>query len=176
MKVDSRLVIIAIIAVVFIIDLVWFTPRQIRTFFGMQSEIRGFKEKITQFNKEKSHKHQYIADKLRVEEDIMNLRSLILTSQDIPKLQAYLSRRAKENGVEVEEIRSAPPQIYKTVGESKFFSLPIHMRLVAAFHSVGKFLNAIEGGEYFLIMKKLSMRGSKPYHRVNIDLWVILKE
>ncbi|MCK4810176.1 MAG: type 4a pilus biogenesis protein PilO [Candidatus Omnitrophica bacterium] len=175
-KIDKQLAIIMSIYLLCLIDTFVFVPFQIKNFFSIQSKMQELEKNIEQFRNERSCKEKFISDKERIRKDIFNLENKIITFEDISALQAYISGKAKNNGLEIASITLSPPQNHKTTSKGQFLYAPLKITLESNFHSLGSFFNDFERGDYFLMVKEILIRGGRPYHTVVIDLGAIIKK
>ncbi|RKY41519.1 MAG: hypothetical protein DRP81_08345 [Candidatus Omnitrophota bacterium] len=175
MKLDKRILIVIVYVALFL-EIFWFTPFQIKKFIHLFSEVGRLRKNIVQFSSQKNYQQNLLSRKKEISREIIELKSKIIAPQDVSALQAYLSRKAKENRLDIEEISPNSPQEYKITSQGKFLALPVDIILEADFHSLARFFGDLEKGDYFLAPKEMEVIGAKPYHRVNLELYALIKE
>ncbi|MCP4653384.1 MAG: type 4a pilus biogenesis protein PilO [Candidatus Omnitrophica bacterium] len=152
------------------------TPLQLKSIFTLNTKIDDLKENISKTTADINSKQQFISDIKKIKESIASLKGEIIPSQDISTLQAYLSKQAKENNIEIVETGSGMPIVAKIINTERFLYVPISIATQCGFHSLGRFLSEIEKGKYSLKIDSLTISGSKPYHSVSIRLLALVKE
>lgn len=173
---DKRLNTSIFIVIAFLLVLFVVTPFQVKTFFSLISKTKDYKKKIAQVKKDISSRDQFIAQKETIAKEIMQLASKVIGSCDISGIQAYISSKAKDHGLEISEISASMLQSYKKTSKGNFYHIPISIKAKCGFHNLGRFLDEIEKSDYFLVVKRLAIKGQRPYHEVEIDIVGLTKE
>ena len=92
-------------------------------------------------------------------------------------LSDYISKRAKENNVEILEFITKEPQFYKELSEGKFFYRPLQIGAKAKFHDLALFLNSQERGSYFLETREVRIKKiGSPYHDFVLLIYALQQE
>jgi Tfp pilus assembly protein PilO len=176
---DKRTIIYIGCALVLLIDLVFIIPLQIRTVVRLRSNIGALKKTIKDYEQDTANLTQ-----LKNERDmITNIHipgyiGRIIKPQEIFMLTDYISRKAKENNIEILEIITKEPKVLKKISDGSFFSRPIEVNLKGRFHDVATLLNALEQGSYFLETKELAIKevGVSSVHTFRMVVYAIQQE
>jgi len=159
-----------------ILEIALILPFQFINFGRLFKKVQGLKKKVVQAKESMASKDEMAREKEKTRLDILNLKGKIITSGDISAVLAYISRKAKENSVDVLEITQGRPRAYKTIDKTKFFHLPVRIKAQAAFHNLNKFFNSLEEGYYFLEPGILAIKENISYNTVDITLVLLFKE
>lgn len=174
--VDKRTVVCFSVYFIAIVEIALILPCQIKGYVRLRSQSTALNEKISHFNRDVESEGAFLEEKENAGVDIFNIEAKMITSQDISTVSAYISKKAKENNVNISQIIPAALQEYKKTSEGTFSYLPLRIDARAGFHSLAQFLNVLEVGEYFLHTKKLAIQGDKPYHQVDFVIDILVKE
>lgn len=175
-KLDKKEVFYFFFYFILIFNLFFILPYGVKKTLDLNSKINNLKSSIFQFNQDIDFKDRFIAERERIRENILNLKSKIISSQDISTISAYLSLKAKENAVDIQEILPREIQPYKTTSEGNFFYLPLKIEAKARFHNLAHFFNALEKGHYLLEIKELIIKEASFYHKVSIVVCALLQK
>ena len=175
-KLNKKEVISLVIYGVCLIEIFLIIPVQVKNFSSLHHKTSVLKKKITQAKKDLLSKDEFANNKEKMKLDIIDLESSLATSQDISAVLAFISRKAKENAVDILEVTQSRPKLYKKIAGMKVYSLPITVRAKAGFHNLCQCLNAFQGGFYFLKIDSLSIKGNSPYHEVKFVVTALFKE
>jgi len=175
-KLNKKEIIALAIYVFCIIEIVFIFPIQIKKFTSLHSKVKDLSEKLKEAKRDLDSKDAFINAKEKLKLDIVNLDSKIITSADISSVSAFISRKAKENSVELSEIIQSPPKFYKKTEKAKFFYLPIKVKAKGYFHNICHLLNELGEGYYFLETKELTIKSNTPYHDIVFEVVTLLKE
>ena len=179
MKRDKRLGIILSIYIFCVLELALFIPLGIKGVISAHSKTTKLKNSLSQFIKDKGNINNYLLSKEKKRKRILSIKSKIISSQDISEFQAYISDRAKDNHIEIEEIgpyHSKEAEKPVDICGAKFSYQPVKMKLISNYHTLAKFFNDLEKGRYFLTVKEFSIVSGIPYDKVNAEVWAIEKE
>ncbi len=175
-EVDKKTVVLLAFYVFLVIDLVIIVPLQIKKLTSLHSQFLRMQRRIRQYEEDKHLKDTFAARKEKIIFSIEQLKNKIVDSSDIITLSTYISTKAKENAVELEEILPDRMEPYKTTSEGKFYYLPLRIKAKAGFHNLAQFINVLEEGFYFLEVRELEVKENTPYHKVKLVVVAIVKE
>ena len=175
-KLDKKEIISLVIYGICLVEIFFIIPVQVKNFSSLHHKMSVLKKKVIQAKKGFSSKDEFINDKEKIKMDIVNLESSFATSQDISAVLAFISRRAKENVVDILEVAQSRPKLYKKIAGMKVYSLPIRVKAKAGFHNLCQCLNALQSGFYFLKISSLSIKGNSLYHEVRFVVTALFKE
>ncbi|MCM8774147.1 MAG: type 4a pilus biogenesis protein PilO [Candidatus Omnitrophica bacterium] len=170
---DRKKIILAIF-VFFILDLLVIFPFQIKCFVNLFRDTGNLKRKISLF-KQELNSPDLFREQTSLKQDIERLQSKIIVLQDISTVLTYISRTAKANNVEIQEISAGLPKEFTKIGENSFYHVPINIEAQANFHDLAWFMNTVEEGKYFIEVKELNIQKGNPYHRVKMSLILVMK-
>ena len=174
-KLDEKLEICIFIVFVFLALLVGATPYQVKSYFALGGKIKKLNKNISQIKLDISSQNRYLADKDKINRQIMDLGSRIITSQEVSLIQAYISTKAGENGLEVVEMGSGALIKHRTISKGTFYRAPIRLKLRCGYHNLARFLNELEKADYYLEVRTLTVNSAKPYHKVELEIVALVK-
>jgi len=175
-KLDKKAIVAMVIYGVCIVEILFVIPVQIKNFSSLHHKLSVLKKKVVQAKKDLSSKDEFANNKEKIKLDIVNLESSLATSQDISSVLAFISRKAKENAVDILEVAQASAKPYKKIAGTQIYSLPITVRAKAGFHNLCQFLNVLQSGFYFIKIDSLFIKGNSPYHKVRFVATILFKE
>jgi len=175
-RLDKKAIISIVVYAIFLIEILFIAPIQIKRFSSLHSKVRDLRKKVTQAKNDLNSKDKFIQDKEKIKLDIVELESGFIASGDISSVLSFISRKAKENAVDVLEITQSSTKLYTKIGSAKIYSLPIKVKAQAGFHNLSQYLNALQDGYYFLSVDELFIKGNSPYHKAMFVLTALFKE
>ncbi|MFH1771601.1 MAG: type 4a pilus biogenesis protein PilO [Candidatus Omnitrophota bacterium] len=150
----------------------WVTPEQIKKSLKISKELKKLKEQKAVIDSNVFSKDDFIRTKNAIENDVAEIKNKVITMQDISSLQAYLSEKAKEKGLEIANMNSSTSKTAVEIGENNYFTLTNKIEFTGGYHNLGQFLNEIENGTYLLGIKNISLMGNKPVHSIHMEIVV----
>jgi|GEM_PF-1665511 hypothetical protein len=176
LKLNKKTIVYASFYIVLLFDLAAVLPLQVQKIIKVNLQAGDLKKKINLFEQEAIREVSLFDEKIRINKEIADRENKIASTGDTSAISVFLSSKAKETNFDAQEIVSGKLQEAKTIGESKFFYLPLKMEGRAGFHNLGQFLNLVETGPYSLLVKELSIRAANPYHEISISLTALLRD
>ncbi len=175
-KLDRKSVVSLIIYGFCLTEMFLVIPVQVKNFSSLHHKINALKKKVSEAKKDLSSRNEFANDKEKIKLDIADLESSLATSQDISSVLAFISRKAKENAVDILEVTQSSPKLYKKISSMRIYSLPITVKAKAGFHNLSQYLNALQSGFYLLEINGLSIESDSPYHKVKFVVMALFKE
>jgi len=176
MNLDKKTLIYLVIILVTLVTIVIITPMQIKNIVVLNKKIKTLRDEITKIQEDVNSRPKVLADTEKVKLSIAELKSKIISMQDVSSLQTYISQVAKENNLEIVETASTPPTAYKKIGTTSFVQIPINVTAKGTFHNLGRFTAKIESREYCLEIKRLTIVPGKPQLNINLNIVAIARE
>jgi len=176
MRIDKRTVIYSIIALATAAMAFVVTPMQVKNIIALNKNILKLREDIDKVHEDVASKKETSADIEKIKSAIAARQNKIIGYQDISSLQAYISAKAKINGLELAETAALPPTKYKKIGETSLVHIPLNISLRGNFHSLGRFINDLETGEYSLSVADLNVSGYGQQQTISLGIVALAKE
>ncbi|MBP9854561.1 MAG: type 4a pilus biogenesis protein PilO [Candidatus Omnitrophica bacterium] len=182
-KMDEKTIYIIFAAVlfsVFLLDYFVLMRPQLAALTKINPEIKILSDDIAKAKIDITKLDQYQKNVVELEEGIQKENKKVEPKEDVPLILEHISRLANKNGVKINQImpNAVDSEIVLENNERVYYSLPIEVEAKAGYHNFGRFINAIENGDKFLRVKKLtmaSMAGAKD-HSVKLTLEAIVYE
>ncbi len=159
----------------FILQLVLLPPL-VKKIIKSLTSLSKLKKEIFQYEKDAKNESTFLQEKEALRKKNIELESRIISSQDIASVSAYISEKAKQNGVEILKITSQSFQLIKETPQNKFFYFPLLIEAKASFHNLAYFLNCLEQGLYLLETKEIIIENNWPTHKIKMVICAIGKE
>jgi len=173
---DKKTVFRGAFYLVLALDLLLILPLQAKGLVKLHSQMKKLSQDISDFQKEYARQDQKEKEKEDLGLELLSLDEKTVSIQDISSLSVYISDKAKQNDVEVLEIMPGQPVAYKTTDRGKFSSMDIKIEASGGYHNVGRFVNALESGIYFLSGKTLVVRKGARVHRLSLVVQAVVRE
>jgi len=157
-------------------DLLLVVPLQIRSVLGNNVSLHKVKVRISQYNRDKADGDDFLKEKERLSRDILSLQGRIIPRRDVSSVSAYISSKAKDNNVDIFEVTAGTEEEYKNSGGNRYYYLPLKIEAESGYHDLGRFLNALSMGEYYLDTEEILVQGNAPYHKTGLIISILLKE
>jgi Tfp pilus assembly protein PilO len=174
MKLDNKFGMFLLFYIGFVV-LALIIPVQVGNIFSVNAKTAELKGKIEKFQQGMKQQDQLSQEKLKISEEITEMENRVATSQDVSAITAYISSQAKENSVEIIEVTPQPIVSYKKTADGQFSKLPLKIEARASYHSLGKFLNRLETGGYFIEAKAMIIKAGQPVNEVSLILNALIK-
>ncbi|MBI3314965.1 MAG: type 4a pilus biogenesis protein PilO [Candidatus Omnitrophica bacterium] len=93
----------------------------------------------------------------RAELEAMSLK--IRSPQEVPLILEEISRTANQFNVKIDQLKPMPESQETLIStpEGKYYALPIVIKAVCGYHMFGHFLNTLESGHLFFILRDWHM-------------------
>ena len=137
----------------------------------MQSiaEVKEVRQKVLDARDEIDRENSLKLQLKELEETQQKYQSAIPVESDLSSILDYLSVEAKNSGITLLGVE--PTEQESRIGP--FRTLKLSLRAKAGYHSLGKFLSQLEGGERFIEVDAFEIRGdakSPREHNIQLSL------
>ncbi len=142
-----------------------------------------------QIKKMSDDTHEVIVDKQRIGLLRKNLQESrnkasalsikVRPIQEVPAILSAISSDAKEFGVKIDQLTPEYNQVetLNTVGDTKYYALPVLIRAHCGYHNLGHFLNEMENGDMFFMMKDFIIQNTDKttsVHSIDMTIKIVL--
>ena len=172
-KINKKTVIYLSFYAALVLELILILPLQVILFSGSRSKVKDIGGKVKHYKQALREKDSIVEKIEKSKNKIKNLKTKIISSQDIFVISSYISSTAGNNKVEVLKVF---PKTSQELTAGSFLLLPIEVTAQARFHDIGRVVNAIEHGKYFLSVDKISIVSGSPYHNVTFIFKVLVNK
>ena len=163
MKDRKKLVVLAVSALLLIVDVIFVAIPQVRDLITRSAEIRALGAEIKAVKDDAAKMESYsraLADYERMASS--DKARLLSQEQEIPGLIEEISAMARESGVKIIGIRPMRMQnVIKTVGGDVSRDVPIQISAKSGYHEIGEFVGRIENAGKFMKIADLKMRSNR---------------
>ncbi len=181
---DNSKVLLAVLAVVFLIDGFILVRFQFMPLLKMWSEARKIKTEIVQARLDSKSTDNFKSRLKDLKAEIDVLQKKAVDESDLQRILENISKYAELSSVKILKIRpmseararQKPIEISKT---EQLIREKISITAVSGFHELGRFLGLLESSPIFFDIRKLDIRaGSEEYrkHSITIFLDVVLRK
>ena len=148
-----------ILLAAFALDYFLLMAPQIRSLKGLGEAARTTSADVQRVSND-IQRIQQIKDGLnssRAELQAMSLR--VRSLQEVPAILEEISRTANQFNVKIDQIKPLPESQETLIStpEEKYYALPIVIQARSGYHMFGHFLNTLESGHLFFILRDLRM-------------------
>ena len=152
-----------IAAVIFIFSYFIFTRPQLADLATMAPKIKAVSANLVNAEDEIKMKEGYDEQLQELREKVKLANQSIVSREDVPLLLSRFSRVANENKIKVSQMISNPQwqRLLLEKGDYKYFSFPVQFEAKGSYHDFGRFLNAIERMDIFLVVRGCTISVSK---------------
>jgi len=169
--------IIGVFVVILCVDIAFLFKAQFKGLKTASSKIVKLKKDLVALKKDLENLDN---DKMRQNAIISKAKTFIRDSE-MPALLEYISEVANQYGVKIIQARPLKDSKSKAEVISKIRLTPytINLDLSCPYHPLGKFINSLENGKYFIAVEDLRIiRNSSDYfnHNINIVLKTYAKK
>jgi len=157
--------------------------------FLMVPQISGIVDINHQITKMSQDSQQVLVDRQRINQlkknleisrlQFNNLNDKIRPIQEVPSILDTISSVANENSVKIDQLEpdKAHQEVLKSTPDAKYYALPLEIKAHCGYHMFGHFLNKLENGNMFFVMKDFIIQnGDKDVnsHSFSLTIKVIL--
>ncbi len=147
--------------VLFLLDYFVLMAPQLKTLSKINPEIKILREDISRARDNIQRLGNYESQVRKYEADIAVENKKVELRDEVPLILEHISRIAGENKVTINQIMPnvIDSEIVLENDERVYYDLPIDIEARAAYHDLGRFVNAIEQGSIFLKVGELTIAG-----------------
>lgn len=162
---------VALLAV-FLLDYFLLMSPQLNTLTKINPEIKQLQEDITKAKNNSQRLPQYEGQVVQLEADIKQENTKVELRDEVPLILEHISRIASENKVKINQIMPnvIDSEIVLENDERIYYDLPIDIEAKAAYHNVGRFVNAIEKGPIFLSVGELTVAAIEGRKQLSVKI------
>ena len=112
---------------------------------------------------------------------LSSLNIKVRPMQEVPAILSTISSIAKEYDVKIDQLipEYSLLETLNTVEDSKYYALPVLIKARSGYHHFGHFLNKVENGDLFFVMKEFIIQNDEKnpnVHSYSLTIKIILKE
>lgn len=146
---------------VFLLDYFLLMSPQLKTLAKINPEIKIIREDINKARDNIQRLAQYEGQVQKYRADIDRENTKVEPRDDVPLILEHISRVASEYKVKINQIMPnvIDSEIVLENDERVYYDLPIEIEAKAAYHDLGRFVNAIEQGSIYLQVGELTIAG-----------------
>lgn len=146
---------------VFLLDYFLLMSPQLKTLSKINPEIKILAEDITKARNSMQRLGQYQNQVSKLTTDIARENKKVELRDEVPLILEHISRIASEHKVQINQIMPnvIDSEIVLENEERIYYDMPIDIEAKAAYHDLGRFVNAIEKGSIFLKVGELTIAG-----------------
>jgi Tfp pilus assembly protein PilO len=174
---NKKIIIISASLFIFILfDVVFILPSQFSQIRKAHKETVEMKSKIVSLEKDLSSKEKFIRQEKELLRQVKDSQGRIVLEEDASFIMAEINRISKGLNLRIISIQPKPLRRKAKRGQAEFYYLPFAVRLSSGYHNLAGFLNRVEGLDFSLVLKEISVQGEYPDMEIILELCGVVKK
>lgn len=173
----NRLVIIisGIVSAFVILDLLFFLPFQIYKIRGASKNLAKLRKELQELDKDSLHKDSFVKEKAELSRRNREVQSKFISREDASLMISEINRVGKIMRISILDITPGKMEEAGKKGKKVFYYLPVFLHFRSGFHKLGRFINALENLDFYLVVKEISIKGEFPDTQIRMTLCGVVK-
>lgn len=162
--------IILVCIVIICIDFIFFLKPQVKNVRELGPKIKQLKKDIEALNKDLAS----LQDLKNRQNELLSKAKKIISEGQLPLLFKDISDIANKSNVKIMQMKPAAELQSEAKAQGKFLPIILAIDLSCSYHSLGKFINALETSAQFMAVQEIKIEpDTKDFLRQNVNLLIM---
>jgi Tfp pilus assembly protein PilO len=169
-----------VVFVIILLDVFLLVLPQLGSIADINDQIKKLSEDTQQVLVDRQRSNLFKKNLQEARNKLSALNIKVRPIQEVPAVLSTISSVAKEYGVKIDQLIPEYNQLedLNATQDGKYYALPVLIKARCGYHQFGRFLNKVENGDLFLIMKDFIIQSDEKtpnIHLFSLTIKIILK-
>ncbi len=168
----------AVVFLIIVLDVFLFVLPQINGIANVNDQIKKLSEDTQQVLTDRQRLDRLGKNLQKERLELSSLSMKVRPIQEVPAILGAISSIANEYGVKIDQlIPEKDQQEALTAADGKYYALPIVIKARCGYHMFGRFLNKLENGNLYFILKDFIIQNDEREintHSFSLTIKIIL--